>query len=103
TKYALDTIKKYGVESGELVDTPMVEKSKLDADPQGKELDPTRYRGMIDSLMCLTASRPDLVFAVCGHLRYQKKYIKPCIALTSFADANHAGCQDTRRSTSDSM
>ncbi|GJV46190.1 retrovirus-related pol polyprotein from transposon TNT 1-94 [Tanacetum coccineum] len=73
TKYALDTIKKYGVESGELVDTPMVEKSKLDADPQGKELDPTRYRGMIDSLMCLTASRPDLVFAVCMCARYQAK------------------------------
>ncbi|GJZ89698.1 retrovirus-related pol polyprotein from transposon TNT 1-94 [Tanacetum coccineum] len=73
TKYALDTIKKYGMESSELVDTPMVEKSKLDADPQGKELDPTGYRGMIDSLMCLTASRPDLVFAVFMCARYQAK------------------------------
>ncbi|GJS19848.1 retrovirus-related pol polyprotein from transposon TNT 1-94 [Tanacetum coccineum] len=47
------------------VDTPMVEKSKLDADLQGKEVDPTRYRRMIGSLMYLTASRPDLVFTVC--------------------------------------
>ncbi|GKD85536.1 retrovirus-related pol polyprotein from transposon TNT 1-94 [Tanacetum coccineum] len=47
------------------MDTPMVKKSKLDADPQGKEVDPLRYRGMIGSLMYLTASRPDLVFVVC--------------------------------------
>ncbi|GJV32666.1 retrovirus-related pol polyprotein from transposon TNT 1-94 [Tanacetum coccineum] len=66
------------------VDTPMVEKSKLDADPQGKKVDPTRYRGMIGSLMYKTA-------------------MDSCIALTAFADADHAGCQDTRRSTSSSM
>nr|GEY06212.1 retrovirus-related Pol polyprotein from transposon TNT 1-94 [Tanacetum cinerariifolium] len=52
------------------VDTLMVEKSKLDADPQGKEVDPTRYRGMIGSLMYLTSSRPDLVSAVCMCVRY---------------------------------
>ncbi|GKA97954.1 retrovirus-related pol polyprotein from transposon TNT 1-94 [Tanacetum coccineum] len=74
-----------------LLDTPMVEKSKLDADPQGKEVDPTRYCEMIGSLMYLTTSRPDL---------YSKD---SCIALTAFADADHAGCQDTRRSTSGSM
>ncbi|GKF22874.1 copia protein [Tanacetum coccineum] len=47
------------------VDTPMVEKSKLDEDPQGKVVDPTRYHGMIGSLMYLKSSRPDLVFDVC--------------------------------------
>ncbi|GKE11560.1 hypothetical protein Tco_1415111 [Tanacetum coccineum] len=47
---------------------------------------------MIGSLMYLTASRPDLIFAVCMCVRYQ-----------AFADADHAGCQDTRRSTSGSM
>ncbi|GJT00282.1 retrovirus-related pol polyprotein from transposon TNT 1-94 [Tanacetum coccineum] len=67
---------------------PMVEKSKLDSDPQGKEVDPTRYRGMIDSLVYLTSSRLDL---------------DSCIAQTSFADADHVGFQDTRRSTSGSM
>nr|GEU99103.1 reverse transcriptase domain-containing protein [Tanacetum cinerariifolium] len=61
------------------------EKSKLDADPQGKEFVPTRYRGMIGSLMYLTASRPDLQFIV------------------SYADTDLAGYQDTRRSTSRSM
>ncbi|GKE09338.1 retrovirus-related pol polyprotein from transposon TNT 1-94 [Tanacetum coccineum] len=47
------------------VDTPMVEKSKLDEDLQGKAVDPTHYRGMVGTLMYLTASRPDLTFAVC--------------------------------------
>ncbi|GJY52527.1 hypothetical protein Tco_0443374, partial [Tanacetum coccineum] len=55
------------------VDTPMVEKSKLDEDNKGKVVDPSHYCGMI------------------GTLRY-------------FAsNADHAGCQDTRRSTSGSM
>ncbi|GJW45484.1 retrovirus-related pol polyprotein from transposon TNT 1-94 [Tanacetum coccineum] len=58
-------IKKYGMKTSNPVDTPMVEKSKLDADPQGKKVDPTRYHEMIGSLMYLTASRPDLVFFVC--------------------------------------
>nr|GEY56920.1 retrovirus-related Pol polyprotein from transposon TNT 1-94 [Tanacetum cinerariifolium] len=58
------------------MDTPMVEKSKLDADPQGKEVDPTRYREIIISLMYLTASRSDLVLAVYMCARYQAKPIE---------------------------
>ncbi|GKF53406.1 hypothetical protein Tco_0160316, partial [Tanacetum coccineum] len=91
SKYALEIIKKYEMESSDPVDTPMVEKSKLDADPQGKEVDPTHYRGMIGSFMYLTANRPYLVFA------------DSCIQLTAIADADHAGCQDIKRSTSASM
>ncbi|GJZ16194.1 hypothetical protein Tco_0551871 [Tanacetum coccineum] len=81
----------------------MVEKSKLDEDIQGKVVDPTRYHGMIGTLMYLIASRPDLVFDVCmcsPCLWYPKD---SCIALTAFADADHAGCQDTRKSTFGSM
>ncbi|GJW45972.1 retrovirus-related pol polyprotein from transposon TNT 1-94, partial [Tanacetum coccineum] len=55
------------------VDTPMVEKSKLDEDTQGKAVDPTHYREMIGTLMYLTASRPDLTFDVCMCARYQAK------------------------------
>ncbi|GKB36026.1 hypothetical protein Tco_0880968 [Tanacetum coccineum] len=51
----------------------MVEKSKLDEDPEGKVVDPTHYHGMIGTLMYLTSN------------------------------ADHVGCQDTRRSTSGSM
>nr|GEU74718.1 hypothetical protein [Tanacetum cinerariifolium] len=62
SKYALESLKKYGMESNDHVDTPMVEKSKLDEDQQGKAVDPTHYRGMVGTLMYLTASRPDLTF-----------------------------------------
>nr|GFC46088.1 retrovirus-related Pol polyprotein from transposon TNT 1-94 [Tanacetum cinerariifolium] len=93
-----------------------------------KLIDPTRYRGMVGSLMYLSASRPDIVITVCMCARYQAKptdrhlqaikrifrYLKGTIhmglwypkdtgfALTAFKDADYAGCQDTRRSTSGS-
>ncbi|GKG31827.1 hypothetical protein Tco_0426777, partial [Tanacetum coccineum] len=74
SKYALESLKKYGMESSDSVDTPMVEKSKLDEDtPQGKAVDPTHYREMVGTLMYLIASRPDLTFDVCVCARYQAK------------------------------
>ncbi|GJT98693.1 retrovirus-related pol polyprotein from transposon TNT 1-94 [Tanacetum coccineum] len=129
SKYALESLKKYGMESSDPVDTPMVEKSKLDEDTQGKAVDPTHYRGMVGTLMYLTTSRPDLTFVVCMCAQYQAKptekhlhvikrifkylrgtvnrglwYLKDSsIALTAYANSDHAGCQDTRRSTSGSM
>ncbi|GJT43173.1 retrovirus-related pol polyprotein from transposon TNT 1-94, partial [Tanacetum coccineum] len=42
------------------LDTPMVERSKLDEDLSGIPVDQTRYRSMVGCLMYLTASRPDL-------------------------------------------
>ncbi|GJZ01816.1 hypothetical protein Tco_0519777 [Tanacetum coccineum] len=121
--YTLKWIYKYVMETVDPVDTPMVEKSKLDKDLQGKAVVPTRYHGMIGSLMYLTASRPDLVFVVCMCAWYQAKptekhlhavkrifsnlrgtinmglwYLKDSyIALTAYADADHAGCQDTKK------
>ncbi|GJR81900.1 uncharacterized mitochondrial protein-like protein [Tanacetum coccineum] len=65
SKYALESLKKYGYESCDPVDTPMVEKSKLDEDKGGTAVDPSHYRGMIGTLLYLTASRPDLQFAIC--------------------------------------
>ncbi|GJS62104.1 hypothetical protein Tco_0656888 [Tanacetum coccineum] len=106
----------------------MVDRLKLDEDPLGIPVDQTRFHSMVGSLMYLTASRPDLVFAVCMCARYQasptKKHLEAlkrvfwylkgtinwglwypkdtAMALTAYADADHAGCQDTRRSTSGS-
>nr|GEY48909.1 integrase, catalytic region, zinc finger, CCHC-type, peptidase aspartic, catalytic [Tanacetum cinerariifolium] len=60
SKYALESLKKYSFESCDPVDTLMVEKSKLDEDNKGKAVDPSHYRGMIGTLLYLTASRPDL-------------------------------------------
>ncbi|GKB83460.1 retrovirus-related pol polyprotein from transposon TNT 1-94 [Tanacetum coccineum] len=71
--YALQIIKKYRMESSDPVDTSMVERTKLDEDPQGIPVDPTHYHGMVESLMYLTSSRLDLVFDVCMCARYQAK------------------------------
>nr|GEX12199.1 hypothetical protein [Tanacetum cinerariifolium] len=76
SKYVLDIIKKYGMETRDPVNTPMVEKSKLDEDRQGKAFDPTRYHEMIGSLMYLEASRPNLIFFICMCARYQAKPIE---------------------------
>ncbi|GKE54076.1 uncharacterized mitochondrial protein-like protein [Tanacetum coccineum] len=128
SKYAFEMLKKYGFDQCDAVDIPMVGQSKLDEDPNRTPFDPTRYRGMVRSLMYLTASRPDLVFAIRMCARYQAKptekhltavkhvfrYLKGTINmgrwypkdtsfnLTTFADVDHAGCQDSRCSTSGS-
>ncbi|GKF81520.1 hypothetical protein Tco_0240122, partial [Tanacetum coccineum] len=94
SKYALESLKKYGFYSYDQVDSPMVEKSKLDKDKEGKVIDPSHYRGMIGTLLYLTAR------TVNRGLWYPND---SSIALTAFADADHAGCQDTCRSTSGSM
>ncbi|GJX59232.1 retrovirus-related pol polyprotein from transposon TNT 1-94, partial [Tanacetum coccineum] len=70
--------------------TPMVEKSKLDKDTQGKAFDPTHYHGMVGTLMYLTASRPDLTFPVCMCARGLWYPKDSSIALTAYADADHA-------------
>ncbi|GKB50439.1 hypothetical protein Tco_0901192 [Tanacetum coccineum] len=75
------------------VDIPMVEKSKLDEDLQGTPVDAKLYCGMIGSLMYLTSRTINM------GLWYSKD---TGMSLTAYADADHAGCQDTRRSTSGS-
>ncbi|GKD72970.1 ribonuclease H-like domain-containing protein [Tanacetum coccineum] len=95
-------------------------------DLSGEPVDQSDYRSKIGSLMYLTSSRPDLVQAVCYCARYQArptqkhlkevkrifKYLKGTInmglwypkdsgfELTAFSDDDHAGCLDTRKSTS---
>ncbi|GJS39101.1 retrovirus-related pol polyprotein from transposon TNT 1-94 [Tanacetum coccineum] len=121
-------ILKFGMDLCDPVDTPMVDRLKLDEDPLGILVDQTRFRSMVGSLMYLTASRPNLVFTVCMCARYQaspaKKHLEAlkrvfrylrgtinwglwyskdtAMALTAYADADHAGCQDTQRNTSES-
>ncbi|GKC15824.1 retrovirus-related pol polyprotein from transposon TNT 1-94 [Tanacetum coccineum] len=91
SKYANDILKKFDLHKSDPVNTPMVERTKLDEDLLGIPINQTQYRSMIGSLMYLTASRHGLVFAV-----------YTTMALTAYADADHAGCQNTRRSTSGS-
>ncbi|GJV73890.1 retrovirus-related pol polyprotein from transposon TNT 1-94 [Tanacetum coccineum] len=100
SKYASKIIKKYGMLTSDSIDTPMVEKNKLDADLQGTPVDATNYRGMIGSLMYLTSSRPDLIYAVCLCFRYQAKPTKNY--LHAHIQTQITVHQDTRRGTSGS-
>ncbi|GJU04591.1 retrovirus-related pol polyprotein from transposon TNT 1-94 [Tanacetum coccineum] len=90
-KYALEILKKHGIDKCNSIGTPMATKPKLDADLSGTPVDQTRYHSMIGSLMYLTFSRPDIVQA----------YMKDSgFELTAFLDADHTGCLDTRKITS---
>ncbi|GKA01085.1 integrase, catalytic region, zinc finger, CCHC-type containing protein [Tanacetum coccineum] len=90
-KYTLEILKKHG--------TPMATKPKLDADLSGEPVDQTDYRSKIGSLMYLTSSRPDIVQA--GTINMGLWYPKDSgFELTTFSDVDHAGCIDTRKSTS---
>ena len=51
--------------------TPMCTTIKLDKDENSNNIDEKKYRGMISSLLYLTASRPDIMFAVCMCARFQ--------------------------------
>nr|GEV58404.1 integrase, catalytic region, zinc finger, CCHC-type, peptidase aspartic, catalytic [Tanacetum cinerariifolium] len=77
SKYALESLKKYGFKYCDPVDTLIMEKSKLDEDKERKAVDPSHY-----------------------HVNRGLWYLKnSSVALTAFANADHAGCQDTRRTS----
>ncbi|GJR84329.1 ribonuclease H-like domain-containing protein [Tanacetum coccineum] len=106
--------------------TPMSTKTKLTKDEEGESVDNTKYRGMIGSLLYLTASRPDIMFSVCLCARFQEdpktshleavkrifRYIKGTthlglwypkgsgIETIVYADSDHAGDYVDRKSTS---
>ncbi|GJS15838.1 retrovirus-related pol polyprotein from transposon TNT 1-94 [Tanacetum coccineum] len=73
SKYAYEIVKKYCLHSTDSVDTPMIENKKLDEDLQGKPVDATLYHGMIESLMYLTSSIPDLNYVFCLCARWSSK------------------------------
>nr|GEV20985.1 retrovirus-related Pol polyprotein from transposon TNT 1-94 [Tanacetum cinerariifolium] len=124
-KYAQEILIKHGMTSCDSVGTPMATKH-LYADLSGTPVDQTKYRSMVGGLMYLTASRLDIMHATCYCARYQEKptekhlttvkrifrYLKDTIhiglwypkdtgfELTAFLDSDHAGCLDSRKSTS---
>ena len=71
SKYVRDLLKKYGLEDVSTAKTPMATATNLDQDDPGKRVDIKSYRGMIGSLLYLTASRPDIMFATCLCARFQ--------------------------------
>ncbi|GJZ33701.1 integrase, catalytic region, zinc finger, CCHC-type containing protein [Tanacetum coccineum] len=74
SKYAKEIIKKFDLHNSDPVDTPMVDRTKLDEDLSGIPVDQTRYRGMIGCLMYLTARRPDLsaIALCCNNVQHSR-------------------------------
>ena len=70
-KYIRDLLKKFNLEEVKTNNTPMDSSIKLDVDEKGKSVDQTKYRGMIGSLLYLTASKPDIMYSVCLCVRFQ--------------------------------
>nr|GEX92385.1 uncharacterized mitochondrial protein AtMg00810-like [Tanacetum cinerariifolium] len=124
-KYAQEILIKHGMTSCDSIGTPMVTKH-LDANLSRTLVDLTKYHSMVGALMYLTASRPDIVHETCYCACYQAKltekhltavkrifrYLKNTtnmglwypkdtgFELTAFLDSDHAGCLDSRKSTS---
>ncbi|GJT22554.1 putative ribonuclease H-like domain-containing protein [Tanacetum coccineum] len=70
-KYVTEILKKFGFTDVKTASTPMETQKPLLKDEDGEEVDVHLYRSMIGSLMYLTSSRPDIMFAVCACARYQ--------------------------------
>ena len=127
SKYTRNLLKKFGMQDCSSASTPMATATKLDKDT-GISVDITDYRGMIGSLLYLTASRPDIMYATCLCARFQAdprephltavkrifKYLKGTtdlglwypresdFKLIGFSDADFAGCKIDRKSTTGS-
>jgi hypothetical protein len=126
SKYAKDLVKQFGLDGKSRTRTPMSTSVKISSDLTGKSIDPSLYRGMIRSLLYLTASRPDIAFivGVCArfqanlkesHLTTVKRIIRYVndtllygiwysretnLVVVGYSDANWAGNADDRKSTS---
>ncbi|GJX56920.1 hypothetical protein Tco_0286817 [Tanacetum coccineum] len=72
SKYIKEMLKKFGLEDSKPTKTPMSTEIKLTKDDEADSVDSFKYRGMIGSLLYLTASRPDIMFSVCLCARFQE-------------------------------
>ena len=126
SNYCKEILKKFEMESCKEANTPMPSSYYMDVDSARKSVDQTKYRGLIGSLLYLTSSRPNIMFAVCLCARYQAnpkeshfkaakrilKYHKGTssvglwypshspIHLIGYSDSDFAGCKLDRKSTS---
>ncbi|GJY68252.1 retrovirus-related pol polyprotein from transposon TNT 1-94, partial [Tanacetum coccineum] len=107
-KYVKDLLKKYDLANCALVKCPMLPPNNLGPDELGVSVNETLFRGMIGSLMYLTASRPDIQFSTCLCARYLKGtpnlglwYPKGSgFDLKAYSNSDYAGCNLDRKSTS---
>ncbi|XP_016467899.1 secreted RxLR effector protein 161-like [Nicotiana tabacum] len=125
-KYIKELLRKFNMDSSKSIDTPIAIATKLDLDEEGKNVEHKLYKGMIGSLLCLTASRSNIVFSVGLCVRFQAnpkeshlkavkrilRYLKGtpdlCLwyprwynfELVGYADADYAGFHVDRKNTS---
>ncbi|KAJ9566192.1 hypothetical protein OSB04_002158 [Centaurea solstitialis] len=121
-------LKKFNMTDCSPIKTPMPTGNLLGPDLAGKPVDQKIYRSMIGSLLYLTATRPDIMFATCFCARFQAnpkesqlaavkrilRYLKgtpelglwypkdSSFELISFTDSDYGGCKLDRKSTSGS-
>ncbi|GJW02974.1 putative ribonuclease H-like domain-containing protein [Tanacetum coccineum] len=70
-KYVADILKKFDFTIVKAASTPIETNKALNKDKEAEDVDVHLYRLMIGSLMYLTASRPDIMFAICACARFQ--------------------------------
>ncbi|GJY00316.1 putative ribonuclease H-like domain-containing protein [Tanacetum coccineum] len=70
-KYVTEILKKFGFSDVRIASTPMETHKPLLKDADAEDVDEHFYRSMIGSLMYLTSSSPDIMFAVCACVRFQ--------------------------------
>ncbi|GJR46345.1 putative ribonuclease H-like domain-containing protein [Tanacetum coccineum] len=124
-KYVADILKKFDFTTVKAASTPIETNKALNKDEEAEDVDVHLYRSMIGSLMYLTTSRPDIMFAVCACARFQVtpktshlhavkrifRYLKgqPKLGLwyprdspfdlEAFSDSDYAGASLDRKST----
>ncbi|KAK2450481.1 putative mitochondrial protein [Trifolium repens] len=77
SKYTKELLKKFNLEDCKIMSTPMHPTSSLSKEEIGSKVDQKLYRGMIGSLLYLTASRPDILYSVCLCARFQSDPREP--------------------------
>nr|GEV54474.1 hypothetical protein [Tanacetum cinerariifolium] len=94
-KYVKDLLKKYDIIDTALVKCPMLPPNNLGPDESGVSVNETVFRGMIGSLMYLTANRPNIQFSTCLCARYQAnpKESHPVVVKRIFRKSTSGGCQ----------
>nr|GEV42745.1 hypothetical protein [Tanacetum cinerariifolium] len=101
SKFTFEILKKFRMDSCDPVDTPMVDRLKLDEDPLGIQL--TRLDFIASPAKKHLGALKRVFRYLRGTINWGLLYLKDtAMALTAYADADHAGCQDTQRSTSKS-
>ncbi|GJX11061.1 uncharacterized mitochondrial protein-like protein [Tanacetum coccineum] len=92
-KYVAEILKKFRFTKVKTASTPLETQKPLLKDEDGEEVDVHMYRSMIGSLMYLTSSRPDIMFAVCACARYQVNPKRPKRGFLGNRKSTTGGCQ----------